>query len=59
MEDRAITGTGAYDLTQVGTNVSDFEIQDDLEEVVQAQTDGVELNEVMDNYKRILAGNIT
>lgn len=51
-EDKQLSGSGKYDLTQVVTN--DFEIEDDYEEVVQAKKDNTELNEVLNNYKKAL-----
>lgn len=35
-----------------------FDIEEDFSEIVQAEKDNEELNEVMDNYKRILSGQI-
>ena len=37
---------------------SEFDIEEDLEEVVEAKENKQELNEVMDNYRRILNGII-
>ena len=37
---------------------NEFDIEEDLDEVVPAKKDSNELNEVMDNYKRILSGVI-
>ncbi len=50
-DNRQLTGTGKYENSGF---ISEFELEDDLDEVFEAQTDKVELNEVMDNYKRIL-----
>jgi hypothetical protein len=35
---------------------NEFDIEEDFSEVVQAEKDNEELNEVVDNYKRILSG---
>lgn len=54
-DERAITGKGAYDLSQVP---SGFEIEEDFSEITQAYRDKEELNEVVDNYRRALSGQI-
>jgi hypothetical protein len=54
-EDRKITGTGNYDLTMAR---NEYDIEEDFEEVVEAKENKQELNEVVDNYKRILSGII-
>ena len=53
-DNRKLTGKGHYDLTI--TRGSDFEIEEDFEEVVQATANREELNQVVDNYKKILSG---
>ena len=54
MEDaRKLTGTGQYDLT---CTKSEFDIEEDLNEITVAKENKEELNEVMDNYKRVLSG---
>ena len=50
-----MTGSGAYNLANTR---SEFDIEEDLEEVVEAKENKQELNEVMDNYRRILNGII-
>lgn len=50
-EERKITGTGNYDLTYAR---NEFDIEEDFEEVVEAKENRAELNQVVDNYKRIL-----
>ena len=54
-DDRVISGTGAYDLTMTR---SEFDIEEDFDEVVEAKENKQELNEVMKNYQRILSGII-
>ncbi len=52
-----MTGTGTYDY---GTYSSyDFEFEDDLNEVTAAKENQQELNQVIDNYKRILGESFT
>lgn len=48
-----LTGTGHYDLT---CTKSEFDIEEDLNEITVARENKAELNEVVDNYKRILSG---
>ena len=52
-EERKITGTGNYDLTYTR---NEFDIEEDFDEVVEAKENKIELNQVVDNYKRILEG---
>ena len=47
-EERKISGTGQYDLTIVR---NEFDIEEDLDEVIEAKENREELNEVLDNYK--------
>lgn len=65
-EDRPLTGTGTYDperqiaasgyydLSQTGED--DFEFEVDYSEIVKAQEDQENLNQVMNNYKSVLDG---
>jgi hypothetical protein len=52
MDDRKITGSGFYKFDTYA--LDEFELEDDLEETVSAKQDKQELNEVVDNYKRVL-----
>lgn len=54
-DERQITGSGSYDLTLAR---SEFDIEEDYEEIVEAKENKQELNEVVDNYRRILSGII-
>lgn len=54
-EDRVLSGTGHYDLTLAR---SEFDIEEDFDEVVEAKENKEELNEVVNNYRRILSGVI-
>lgn len=47
-EERKLSGTGSYDLTLVR---NEFDIEEDLDEVIQAKENKEELNEVVDFYK--------
>lgn len=61
MDDRKITGSGFYrlDSNDFDTYAFDeFELEDNLEETVRANQDRQELNEVVDNYKRVLGESI-
>lgn len=56
-----MTGSGFYkfDARELDTYAFDeFELEDDLEETVRANQNKNELNEVVDNYKRILGESI-
>ena len=60
-DDRKLTGSGFYkfDARELDTYAFDeFELEDDLEETVRANQNKNELNEVVDNYKRILGESI-
>jgi hypothetical protein len=54
-EERKLTGTGQYDMTLCR---NEFDIEEDFDEVVEAKENKAELNQVVDNYKRILEGDI-
>eukprot|EP00347_Sterkiella_histriomuscorum_P014193 403361812 len=54
-EDRVLSGSGNYDLTMAS---NEFDIEEDLEEVVEAKEDKQQLKEVVKNYLRILSGVI-
>ena len=54
-DDRQLSGNGHYDLSATR---SEFDIEEDFEEVVQAKENKSELREVMKNYQRILSGVI-
>ena len=55
-DERALTGKGQYDLSTVSK--SEFEIEEDYAEVVEATENQEELKEVVRNYQRILSGII-
>ena len=60
-DDRKLTGSGFYkfDVKDMDTYAFDeFELEDDLEETVRANQNKNELNEVVDNYKRILSESL-
>jgi hypothetical protein len=46
-EDRQISGSGHYDLSMTR---SEFDIEEDFDEVVEAKEDKQQLNEVVRNY---------
>lgn len=46
-EERKLTGKGNYDLTYTQ---SEFDIEEDLEEIIEAKEDKQHLNNVIDNY---------
>jgi hypothetical protein len=52
-----LTGTGTYDFG--GDYTYDFEFEDDLNEITVAKENKQELNEVLNNYQRILSNSIT
>ena len=54
-EDRVLSGSGNYDLTMAS---NEYDIEEDLEEVVEAKEDKQQLKEVVKNYLRILSGVI-
>ena len=37
---------------------NEFDIEEDLDEVIEAKENKEELNEVVDNYKKVLLGHI-
>jgi len=51
-----LTGTGTYDF---GDYTYDFEFEDDLNEITVAKENKQELNEVLNNYQRILSESIS
>lgn len=53
-DQRPLTGSGIYDFKQLNDDEIDFE--EDFREIEAANKDETELNEVVDNYKRILTG---
>ena len=61
VDDRKITGSGFYKLDPNDFDTyafDEFELEDNLEETVRANQDRQELNEVVDNYKRVLGESI-
>lgn len=54
-DERTLSGTGHYDVTLAR---SEFDIEEDFDEVTEAKEDKHELNEVVRNYQRILSGII-
>lgn len=53
VDNRKLTGTGLYNLTY---SQDEWELEEDLNEVQPATSNSVELNQVVDQYKHILAG---
>jgi len=51
-----LTGTGHYDLTYAR---DEFDIEEDLAEIVAAKENKQELNEVIGEYTRVLSTHIT
>lgn len=47
-EERKLSGTGHYDLTLVR---NEFDIEEDLDEVIEAKENKEELNDIVDHYK--------